>query len=361
VTLYPESFVNQLDARCSITGSKLFFTCNPDSPNHYIKQNYLDKLIDGYHKNIAVYSFLMEDNPALSRDYVDHLKTLYTGVFYQRFIMGLWVLAEGIIYPNFDVNTHVISQTQLPTRFDSYYVACDYGITNPHVYLLIGQKREGAVIKSYVIKEYYNDDKSGNKTDVTLYNDYMKFVQGYHIQSIIIDPSAASLINYFKSRMLYPKPANNDVLEGISNVSIKLTNQELYITQETCKKLIAEFNTYIWDCDKSKLGLDVPLKENDHCLTGDTLVDTVDGQIPIRDLVGKEGLVHCYDEVNQKATISKFKDVRLTRKKAQIYVVELEDGRTIKATGDHLILTKRGWVELLNLTCEDEIIDIGGV
>lgn len=326
--------------------------------------NYLDRLKDGLHKNISVHSFLMEDNPALSEEYKEHLKTIYTGIWYSRFVLGQWVLAEGVIYANFDIKKHVLARNAIPTKMDRYYISCDYGITNPHVYLLIGEKMEQGKLVSYVIKEYYNNGKTKDgghkvKTDLSFHDDYLEFKKDYPIYDLIIDPSAASLINYFKTKGIYCKQANNKVLEGISNVSTLLALNEIRISED-CTNLIEEFQTYTWDSDASKNGNDTPLKVADHCLTGDTMVDTIDGPIAIKDLVGKTGIVNCYDEINKIATVSYFEDVRMTRKNEDIYELELEDGRIIRATGDHLILTQRGWVELLNLTDEDDVIDIGG-
>ena len=101
-----------------------------------------------------------------------------------------------------------------------------------------------------------------------------------------------------------------------------------------------------------------PVDKNNHCLTGDTIVNTVNGDIPIRDLVEKTGQVYCYDEDTQQKTISRFYDCRMTQQMADIYEIELEDGRKIKATKEHPVLTQRGWVCVGNLTTYDSIIDI---
>jgi len=138
-----------------------------------------------------------------------------------------------------------------------------------------------------------------------------------------------------------------------------LSNERLLIN-DCCTKTIDEFYTYSWDDKASLLGEDKPLKEDDHCLTEDTIVNTVDGDFKIKDLVGKTGMVYCYDEENQKPTTSKFYDVRLTREKADVFEIELEDGRTIQATEDHPILTQDGWKLLKNLSNTDYIIDIHG-
>ena len=96
VALMPQSFVNQALARCSVKGSKYWFNCNPEGPNHWFKVEWIDKKKE---KNILHLHFTMDDNPSLDEETKDRYKRMFVGVFYQRFILGLWVLAEGIIYP----------------------------------------------------------------------------------------------------------------------------------------------------------------------------------------------------------------------------------------------------------------------
>jgi intein/homing endonuclease len=113
----------------------------------------------------------------------------------------------------------------------------------------------------------------------------------------------------------------------------------------------------VWDDKASQKGEDKVVKAHDHCLTGDTIVNTPDGDIAIEDLVGKSGSVYCVDN-DGKPTVGKFSNVRKTRKDAAIYELELEDGSKIRATGDHLILTENGWKELINLTPEDIVVRV---
>ena len=137
VALMPESFVNQALARCSVKGSKYWFNCNPEGPNHWFKINWIDKVKE---KGIIYLHFTMDDNLSLSEEVKERYKQMFIGVFYQRFILGLWVLAEGIIYPNFDRLKHCVKKTDIPKKFDYFYVTSDYGITNPQVFLLCRNK-----------------------------------------------------------------------------------------------------------------------------------------------------------------------------------------------------------------------------
>ena len=98
VALMPESFVNQATGRCSVAGSKFWFNCNPEGPDHFFKTEWIDKLTE---KNLIRIHFTMRDNPSLAMHIIDRYERMYKGVFYDRFILGMWVLASGIIFRYF--------------------------------------------------------------------------------------------------------------------------------------------------------------------------------------------------------------------------------------------------------------------
>lgn len=172
-----------------------------------------------------------------------------------------------------------------------------------------------------------------------------------------MDPSAASFIAELRKRGYKVLKANNDVLDGIRLVGMFL-NLEKIVFASSCKETIKEFASYIWDEKALERGEDKPVKQFDHCLTGDTLIDTVKGKIPIEKLVGKKGKVYCYDVKRRKRAISTFYNVRKTRKNADIYKLTLEDGNSIKMTADHLVYTQRGWVALKHLKATDKILKV---
>ena len=360
LSLMPERFFKQLLNRLSVKGSKLYGTTNPDSPYHYLNVEYITDKKKIEKGMVNIIHFDLEDNPNLDDEYLDFIRNAYTGLWYDRMIKGLWVLADGVIYSEFDDKRHCISKDDLPDNFDKLYVGCDYGITNPHVYLMCGFKNIDGVVHAYIFKEYYNKGEANKvKTDLLFVKDYKDFISNYDIKSLIIDPSATSLINLMRQNGVKVKEANNEVIPGINNVSNWLKQDRIHIVKKMCPNLVKEFASYVWDEKAQKRGEDKPIKTNDHCLTGDTIVNTTKGDIPIKDLVGKEGQVYCYDETNRASTISDFIDVRLTQKQVEVYEIELEDGRTIKATAEHPILTKNGWKLLKDLTEYDYIIDIG--
>lgn len=272
VALMPQSFVNQALARCSVKGSKYWFNCNPEGPNHWFKIEWIDKAKE---KNILHLHFTMDDNPSLDEDTKERYRKMFVGVFYQRFILGLWVLAEGIIYHNFDKDKHTIDEKELPKNFDFYYVTSDYGITNPQVFLLCGIKYIKGIPHLYLINEYYNTGTKKNKygqeekivkTDTLFLEDYKNFVGDLNIRKTIIDPSATSLINLFKENNIKVKEADNTVVDGINLVLNWLEEGRIHIVAKRCPNIIKEFFSYIWDEKAQERGEDKPVKTNDHAL-----------------------------------------------------------------------------------------------
>lgn len=269
VALMPQSFVNQALARCSVKGSKYWFNCNPEGPNHWFKVEWIDKAKE---KNILHLHFTMDDNPSLDEETKNRYKKMFVGVFYQRFILGLWVLAEGIIYHNFDKERHCINKEDIPSKFDYYYVTSDYGITNPQVFLLCGIKIVNKKPHIWILKEYYNKGisekkkKQKLKTDIIFLKDYLKFIGDLDIKKTIIDPSATSLINLFKQHDIKVKEADNAVIDGINLVLSFLDQNRIHIVEENCPELIREFASYIWDMKAQEKGEDKPIKLNDHAL-----------------------------------------------------------------------------------------------
>lgn len=126
VALMPESFVNQATGRCSVTGSKFWFNCNPDNPRHWFKVNWVDKCKE---KNIIYLHFTMDDNLSLSEKIKERYRSMYVGVFFKRYILGLWCVAEGLVYSMFSEERHVKKEHM--TGALTYVVSVDYGTVNP--------------------------------------------------------------------------------------------------------------------------------------------------------------------------------------------------------------------------------------
>ena len=181
------------------------------------------------------------------------------------------------------------------------------------------------------------------------------FAGSHYITCDSAEPKSIKELQNLGIKALSAKKGPDSVMHGIQ----WLQGHEVVIDVK-CQHTRNEFQLYQWRKDKDGNSLRVPEDRNNHCLTGDTLIETLQGKIPIRELVGKQGEVRCYDTNKGVPTTGRFFDCRMTRANADIYEVETADGRTIKCTGDHLILTQRGWVEAINLTDADSIVDIGG-
>lgn len=252
VALMPENFVNQALARCSVDGAKLWFSCNPESPQHWFYQNWIKKHKD---RNALYLRFTMKDNPSLSKKTLERYENMYTGVFYQRYILGEWVIAEGLVY-DFGKDNIV---DDIPQNGE-YYISIDYGTQNPFsagLWCVLGDK--AIRIKEY----YYNGRKKGiQRTDEEYCDDIEELAKGYNIKQIIVDPSAASFIASLRKRGFYIRKANNDVLDGIRRTAVYLKNGNIKI-HRSCVDSIAEFGLYRWD---EKATLDTVIKENDHAM-----------------------------------------------------------------------------------------------
>lgn len=274
VALMPQSFVNQATARCSVDGAKMWFNCNPEGPYHWFKLEYLDQLTE---KNMLHLHFTMDDNLSLTERVKNRYKRMYSGVFYQRYILGLWVLAEGIVYDMFDKDKHSVSTVN--RAYTQYYVSCDYGTQNPMTFGLWGKSRDTEENKDvwYKVKEYHYDGRkeAQQKTDQEYVDDMKTFIGSLTIKAIIVDPSATSFITALRRAKMRVLEAKNAVADGIRNVGTALVNG-LIKYNDCCKETFREYSSYIWDKKAGERGEDKPVKENDHQLDADRyFVNTV--------------------------------------------------------------------------------------
>ena len=253
--LLVESFVNHAVARCSVKGSKFWFNCNPEGPNHWFKKNWIDA-----EKNLLYLHFTMDDNLSLSEDVKNRYRRIYTGVFYNRFILGQWIAADGIIYDMFGKDNLYDDEN---LSYEKYFVSIDYGTQNPCVYILWGLNNG----IWYAIKEYYYSgrDKGVQKTDSAYADDLQEFLCDINPVAIIVDPSASSFIAEIKSRGYRVKKAKNDVIDGIRTVGAMLSKKEIFF-QSNMEHTLEEFSMYVWDKTSVDKGEDKPLKENDHTM-----------------------------------------------------------------------------------------------
>lgn len=259
VTIIPENVWMQLLGRLSIEGAKLFGTTNPDSPYHWFKL-----WMDG-NQDLKSFKFVMQDNPSLSKERIGFYSRQFKGLWYQRFVEGKWVQAEGAVYDFFDEKLHVID---FPMSLASQYiVGVDYGTTNPCAFVLIGYN-PNRYPNLWVEDEYYYKSAvhQRQKTDNEYADDFLSFTEGRPIRAAYIDPAAASFKLELQRRGIdYLHDAQNEVLDGIRFVARQLSQGTIKICCK-CRNLIAEFQSYVWDEKSNKKGVDQPLKENDHAL-----------------------------------------------------------------------------------------------
>ena len=253
VALMPRSFVEQALTRCSVDGAKLWFNCNPENPQHWFYKEWIERHKE---RNALYLHFDMEDNPSLSEKTLTDYRNRFTGVFYERYILGRWVVAEGLIYPMYS-NT-------VPTKersYSKYYISMDYGILNPTAMILWGLC-DGTW---YAVREYYHSGRETHDqhTDEQYYTALEELVGGLKIERVIVDPSAASFITLVEQKKkLKVWDADNAVIEGIQHVAQCLNDHSVMIN-DCCTRTIQEFGLYRWD-EKAKE--DRPIKDNDHAM-----------------------------------------------------------------------------------------------
>ncbi len=266
VALMPESFVNQATGRCSVEGSKMWFNCNPAGPLHWFKTEWIDKR---ERKGLLYLHFMMDDNLSLSEEIKARYRSMYAGVFYLRYIKGLWAVAEGLIYT-------MLTEVCLYDKLAPYIpntaqkmISVDYGTTNPCVFLETWD--DGKTV--WIEREYRWDSRSEEaqrsghpqKTDKEYADDMAQFMGSRPEDQciVIVDPSAASFIQELRSRGWLVKPADNEVLDGIRKVSTMLASGRLRINRR-CTGLCAEMQAYVWDDKAQERGEEKPVKQKDH-------------------------------------------------------------------------------------------------
>ncbi|MGW3442186.1 PBSX family phage terminase large subunit [Streptomyces sp. NPDC001076] len=282
VTTFPESFFSMLGTRLSVEGAQWFGTTNPEGPNHWLKKKFLDRArlhlrrdgtvvesSDSTALDLHRFSFSLDDNPYLPPAYVANLKLEYQGLFYRRFVLGEWCLAEGVVYDMYDEARHVVDV--IPDVRHWMAVGIDYGTINPFVGLLVGV---GTDDRLYVASEYRHDSRAERRqlTDAQysvgvrewLATYRHRGVEGVTPQWIFVDPSAASFMTQLWSDGVQGvAKADNEVKDGIRSVSVALGSDLLHV-HRSCTGLLTELPSYAWDEKAAAAGDDKPLKVDDH-------------------------------------------------------------------------------------------------
>ena len=251
--LMPRSFVEQACARCSVEGSRLWFNCNPAGPGHWL---YREWTLESGKRNCLRLHFTMEDNPSLTPGIRQRYERLYSGVFYQRYVLGRWVQAEGRVYDFFAPEM----VGKVPENCDKWYISCDYGTVNPTSMGLWGRK--GGIW--YRVKEFYFNSREEMRqmTDEEYAAALERLAGGRNITAVIVDPSAASFLEVLRRKGWRVKKADNDVLSGIRLTADLLKSGKIVIC-EGCDACLREMEEYVWDLG---IGGDRVRKEHDHAM-----------------------------------------------------------------------------------------------
>ncbi len=255
VVLMPRSFAEQAIARCSVSGSRFWFNCNPDNPSHWFYNEWIKKR-DA--KNALYVHFTMDDNPSLTPAIKKRYEALYSGVFYDRFVKGRWTVSSGLVYPMFSPEKHIFHDEP---PCDKFYISCDYGTVNPASFGLWGRSGD----TWYRLAEYYYDSRreGEQKTDEEYYEALKALSGNRKIEAVVCDPSAASFMAVIRRHGLFSVlPADNNVADGIRKVSSALKAGKIKFSA-ACRDTLREFSLYRWQNDSVK---DAVRKENDHAM-----------------------------------------------------------------------------------------------
>lgn len=261
LTLWPESYWQMMLSRFSVGGAQFFGTTNPDNPQHYLKKKFINRAGE---LDMSLFNWPIEANIHLPKEYLEALKKEYVGLWYRRYILGEWCVAEGSVYDFFDEALHIGRKMPRP-RY--HLVGVDYGTGNPTSYGLYGVNPQSTP-KIWRIKGYWWDSRARGrqKTDSEYSQDMKDWLGDIKPRAIIVDPSAASFkAQLKKDHKYFVKDAANDVLDGIRTQAKMLKSGDYMIQlNDSNQPCIDEYYSYVWNANSAKKGLDEPLKENDH-------------------------------------------------------------------------------------------------
>ncbi|MEQ6899268.1 terminase family protein [Microbacterium sp. KR10-403] len=291
ITVIPEEFFTQLLGRMSVVGARLFGTTNPDSPAHWFKVRFLDRVreLDGWNH----FHFKLAGADHLDPAYIAQISAEFTGLWYKRFILGEWVAAEGAVFDMWDPDVHTIPWDELPEMRELISVSLDYGTTNATAALILGVSAEidhlgRPTPRLFFVDEYRHDSKVAQQklTDAELGREFVRWLNDRHLPAstssmliprfTIVDPSAASFkVELRKTHGIASTDADNDVLYGIRLMASLLASGVLLVARPTaahpdrgCPGFIQEAPGYSWDPKATEKGEDKPLKIADHSLDG---------------------------------------------------------------------------------------------
>jgi PBSX family phage terminase large subunit len=267
VSTWPESYWNMAMSRLSPRGSKFFGTTNPDNPRHWLKKNLIDRadLLD-----VRIDHFTLDDNGALDPEFKRNLGLMYGGpgnLYYDRFILGKWVVAEGLIYSMLQEHHRGPWKLSDETLLERV-LAIDYGTANPFVCLMLEvHELPDGFQRIFVTDEYRWDSRKEKRqlTDADYSTALAIWLNGRGYDKLVIDPSATSMANQLYHDAFHGvELAENAVDDGIRVTTSLISTNRLNFIEGPTDETWDEMQGYVWDPKKSLIGQDVPLKQDDH-------------------------------------------------------------------------------------------------
>lgn len=330
----------------------IVFAFNPILKSHWIYKMFFEghwKNSDTHYEdeNISILKTTYKDNIFLSDDDRKMLEDETDPYFYNVYTLGNFGTLAGVVYKKVQEKVFDVAAVAKMQNVRSIF-GLDFGYTNDPTALFCGLvDSQNKTI--YVFDELYERGLVNAEIAERIKS------MGYAKEKIIADcAEPKSIEELYRCGIPRIEGAQKGaILHGIQKIM-----RYTIIVHPKCVNFMREVSNYAWQTDKQGEPINKPTETDNHCLTGDTIIHTLNGDIPIKNLVGNTGELICYDENKGEKTISKFFDVRLTQKDAVIYEIETQDGNTIKATAEHPILTKKGWKKVSELTTEDEILNI---
>lgn len=271
LTLFDEDFFVMLLSRLSEPDAKLFATTNPDSPNHWLMTNYIQRADSGELDFLRI-KFLIDDNPYLAKEYIKSLKAEYTGVFYERFINGDWVAAEGVVYPEFANNPNDFIKEKLDEEISFATIGVDFGGNkSAHAFVCLGFTKgfkSCVVLDEFYLKEQISPER--------LSHEFLEFCkrqkERYNVCEAYCDSAETTLICGLKNAVAkshilidVKKAKKTKILDRIRFFN-SMISQKRFSVLKKCKNVKDALCQAVWDESKPD---DVRLDNG--CLNVDSL------------------------------------------------------------------------------------------
>ena len=324
--------------------NQMFLSFNPIDEFHWIKKKVIDE--PSYASDIEEIHSTYRDNPFLLEDNVKVLQGYERQdvSYYNIYTLGNWGRLENQIYKNWDETDWVPDISTM----DKVCYGMDFGFNDPTVLVKLSIQK-----KEVWVEELLYHVKLDTSELIQKMQQLIPTSEQRRTQTIYADPTEPEKIDAIKKAGFSVKPAIRSLNPGIDTV--KSYWLKVYSGAD---HILKELRSYSWKKDKNDNVTDDPIGGNDHaCVSGDTIIHTVGGDVPIKELVGKEGLVYSFDFDRQRIAAKKFSDVCITKKNAEMVKLYLDDGSSLKLTKDHPVLLKTGeWREAGKLIVSDSLM-----